>query len=119
MLRAAFRRFLVVVAVIGTTTTVVSAGVGVIAGASLDRAVSLGFYLVGSFLLVMGFFVGNRGPVRLREKADANPLRGQRLVRPATAEERRETIGNSALFVVLGLVLVLVGIAVDGRFRLV
>ena len=40
-----------------------------VARESVSRAVSVGFYLVGSFLMIVGFFVGNRGPVRLKRDA--------------------------------------------------
>ena len=55
---------------------------------SVSRAVSVGFYMVGSFLTIAGFFVGNRGPVRLKRDVGV-PLFGSRIVRWATPEERR------------------------------
>lgn len=100
---------------------------GALAGAAVDRAISLGFYLVGSFLLVGGFFVGNRGPVRLKKDDGTGagipvlglPLLGGRNVRWATKEEREEAISMSAVFVALGLVLILIGVAADSRVSLV
>jgi hypothetical protein len=88
--------------------------------------VSLGFYLVGSFLLVGGFFVGNRGPVRMKKGADEDagmpvlglPLMGRKGLRWATPEEREEAISMSAILVTLGLVLILIGVAADSRVRL-
>ena len=44
----------------------VAALVGVLVGADVGRAVALAYYLVGAFLLVLGFFAGVRGPLRPR-----------------------------------------------------
>jgi len=90
---------------------------GLLLGASLSRSIAIGFYLVGSFWLVSGFFVGNRGPVRLKSDIGA-PLFGSRFVRWATPEEREETINMSAIYVLLGFVLILLGFAADTRYSL-
>jgi len=93
---------------------------GVAVGSDPWRSLSLGFYLTGSFLLVSGFFVGNRGPVRLkRGEQDAFLFMGSRFVRWASPAEREENINLSALFIVLGFVLILIGIAADNRYDLV
>ena len=90
---------------------------GLLLGASLSRSIAIGLYLVGSFWLVSGFFVGNRGPVRLKGDIGA-PLFGSRFVRWATPEEREETINMSAIYVLLGFVLILLGFAADTRYSL-
>lgn len=92
---------------------------GVAAGADAARSISVGFYLTGSFMLVAGFFVGNRGPVRFRRDKEAPLFWGSRFVRWASPSEREENINLSAIFVVLGFVLILVGIAADNRYDLV
>jgi hypothetical protein len=110
--RAAIRRFVVLLAGI----TVVTGGLsllGGLLGGSVERAVAVGFYLVGSFMLIAGFFIGNRGPVR--PKGTGPMLFGSRIMRWATPLEREETINESALFVALGFALILIGIAVDSR----
>lgn len=122
MLRAAARRFLLL---LGGAAAAIAAGslvLGVAFGASAQRAISLGFYLVGSFLLAAGFFLGNRGPTRLKGPPGAEGPFGfgtRRRVRWATAEERDAAINDSALFVVLGFLLILVGVAADNRYSLV
>jgi hypothetical protein len=118
MLLSAARRFFLLLAGVAVVTVGVSLAVGAVAGTSVDRAVSIGFYLVGSFLLVAGFFIGNRGPVRLKDPTGASYF-GSRIMRPATHEEREETINSSAVFVVLGIVFVVLGVFVDSRYRLV
>jgi hypothetical protein len=109
--------------VIASAVTVVGALVfGVALGADALRSLSLGFYLMGSFLLVAGFFVGNRGPVRLRgRKGEEGSFLffGSRFVRWASPAERDENINLSAVFFVLGFVLILVGVAADNRYDLV
>ncbi|MGB2874624.1 MAG: hypothetical protein WBB76_04030 [Gaiellaceae bacterium] len=120
---AALRRLaLVVVLSIGVTAGG-SLLVGVLAGASLDRALTLGFYLTGSFLLLGGFFIGNRGPARRRSGAESEigpfPLLGERRLRWATLREQDETINTSALLVGLGILLILVGFLVDSRHSVI
>lgn len=101
-------------------TTLLSIFFGVLARVGLDRAVSVGFYLVGSFLLVGGFFAGNRGPLRLKhdDAYDHVPFRGSRIVRWATPDEREDAINTSAIYVFLGLALIVVGVLVDSRYAL-
>jgi hypothetical protein len=116
-LTAALRRLLVLIVVVAGVTALASLAIGLLTGASVSRSLAIGFYLVGSFWLVAGFFVGNRGPVRLKSDLGA-PLFGSRFVRWATPEEREETINMSALYVLLGFVLILLGFAADTRYSL-
>jgi len=117
VLRQAARRFLILLASIAGGTAVFSLVLGLALGSSVDRSVSLGLYLVGSFLLIAGFFIGNRGPARLTDDAAA-PL-GPRRVRWATREERILTLNDSAIFVSVGFALIVLGLLVDSRMRLV
>jgi len=116
MLRAALRRFLLLLGAAAAGTFAVSLAFGLALGATSSRAVSIGFYLVGSFLLVAGFFVGNRGPVR--PKGEGPALFGQRFMRWATPHEREEALNESAVYVAIGLVLIVLGVAADTRYRL-
>jgi hypothetical protein len=121
---AAIRRLVVLVVVCSALTVVVSVPLGLLAGAALDRAVSLGFYGLGCFLMVSGFFVGNRGPARVKSETAGStmlpiPGFGNRRLRWATLDEQNETINNSAVFIVLGLILVLIGVVVDSHHSLV
>ena len=121
---AALRRLAFLVVLASAVTTVVSLLLGLLVGASPDRAIALGFYGLGCFLMVSGFFVGNRGPARLKsDAAEASmlplPGLGGRRLRWATLDEQEDTINNSAVFIVLGLILVVIGAAVDTRHSLV
>ena len=124
MLLAALRRL--VLLVLGTVALTAAASLvfGLLVGASLNRSLVLGFYLMGCFLLVSGFFVGNRGPTRVKSE-EAGPVvipligLGSRRLRWASLREQNETINNSAVFVCLGLVLVAVGIVLDSRQSLI
>jgi hypothetical protein len=114
---AAFRRLMGLLVLAGGTTLLISLAFGLLIGESVSRAVSVGFYLVGSFLTIAGFFVGNRGPVRLKKDVGV-PLLGSRFVRWATPEEREESINTSAIYVVLGFALIFLGVLADTRYSL-
>jgi hypothetical protein len=121
---AALRRLTVIVAAASGLTVVASVLLGLLVGASLDRSVALGFYGLGCFLMISGFFVGNRGPARLKSESPEPSMMplpgfGGRRLRWATLEEQNETINNSAVFVLVGLILVLIGVAVDSHHSLV
>ena len=104
---------MVLLAGIAGITAVLSLLGGLLGGSSPDRAVAVGFYLVGSFMLIAGFFIGNRGPVR--PKGTGPMVFGSRIMRWATPLEREESLNESALFVALGFVLIIIGVAVDSR----
>jgi len=121
MLVPALRRFVSILLLIGVPTVVVSLVLGLLLNASLARSIAIGFYLVGSTLLIGGFFVGNRGPVRPMRDVDggeAQPRLANRRMRWATRQENEETINLSAVFVALGFVLLVLGIASDNRHSL-
>jgi|SRR5215831_7137931 len=124
MIRAGLRRLFLLIFGAVAATTVGSLAIGALVGASLGRALTIGFYLVGCFLLLAGFFVGNRGPARVKSEADTRSspagmlLGGGRNLRWATLGEQNETINNSAVFIALGLILVAIGILFDSRHSL-
>jgi hypothetical protein len=116
----AILRFVGLVALGAAFVAVLSIIAGALLGASLRRAVTLGLYAVGSFVLLGGFFIGNRGPVRgaattILVAPTANLLRR----RWATAREQEESINLSALFVVFGLALIAIGIVLDSDSDLI
>ena len=114
---AALRRLTLVFAALFAGTILVSLALGWLFGSTPERSVSLGLDLAGVFFLVIGFFVGVRGPFRLG--GSDLPGSGSRFVRWAQPDEQSETINLSALFVTVGFVLILVGLAVDPRYSLI
>jgi hypothetical protein len=118
---AALRRFAGLLLVLAVATAAVSLAIGLPAGSNVSRAVSIGFYLMGSFLLLSGFFVGNRGPVRAKGDGGVpifGPLMRNRMLRWATPEEREESLSISVIFVALGFVLIVLGVLADTRYKL-
>ena len=124
MLVAALRRLAFVTALALGVTIVLSLILGLLVGSSVSRALTLGFYLGGCFLLVVGFFVGNRGPARVKGEDTVGPTMlpipgaGSRRLRWATLTEQNETINSSAIFISLGLLLVALGAIIDTRHSL-
>jgi hypothetical protein len=116
------RRFLAVAAVAIGVTALISLGLGLLVGDSVSRSLSVGFYLAACMSMLLGVFFGIRPPVR--QEGDAGALGGlfgvfgSGPVRFATPEEREDSLASSAVFVVLGLVLVLCGLVCDGRHPL-
>jgi len=93
---------------------------GAAIGQSFERSFSLCLYLLGAFLMIAGFFVGNRGPARVKSEAAGSgftpfPMFGSRRLRWATLGEQHETMNQSAVFISLGFFLVVLGILVDSR----
>jgi hypothetical protein len=117
----ALRRFAILLVAIGGGTVIVSTLLGLLLGDSLPASIAIGYYLMGCFLLVGGFFFGNLGPVRPEGHATdpAAMFRfGSRRLRWATREEHEETINTSAVFVSLGFVLIFLGAISDDRHHL-
>jgi hypothetical protein len=122
MLLAALGRLVGLLALAVSVAAAGSLALGALAGVSLTRALSLGFYAVGSLLMLTGFFAGNRGPVRMRSESPGAsfPLAqfGNRRLGWATRAEQQETMGYSAVFIVIGFLLVLIGLAFDRAERI-
>jgi uncharacterized membrane protein len=122
MLDAA-RRILLLVAVVAGITAAVSLVAGALLGAELERSLAIGFYIVGCFLIVLGFFAGLRGPLRPRggddgdERDAVGGLFGigisSRGVRTATTEERADSLATAWLFLGIGAALIALGVLVD------
>ena len=119
---AASKRFALLIVGACAATAVLSLLVGAVLGARIERSLTLGFYLAGSFLILAGFFVANRGPARVKGDSDAVGgifmFFGTRRIRWANLREQNETINNSAVFVTLGFILIAVGFAFDAKHSL-
>lgn len=121
MIIAALRRFLVLLVAAAAGTALVSVAIGLLLGAGISRSVSLGFYGLGSFLLISGFFVGNRGPVRVKGDPGVSVfgIFANRRVRWASGSEQVESLSLSFVFVALGIFLIVLGVITDTRYSLV
>jgi hypothetical protein len=118
MLVSAARRFLALLAAAAGVTSTGAVLLGLLGGFALGRAISLGFYLVGCFLVVAGFFMGNRGPVRAKDDRPGLLFIPSHRRRWATREESEAAMNDSAIFVALGFALILIGVAADSRYEL-
>jgi hypothetical protein len=119
MLRAAARRFVILLAGVAIVTAVVSLLLGLGLGARPNRSVAVGFYLIGCTLLLGGFFAGNRGPFRVANEEGMVGLRRPRGVRVVSGEEQADTFNMSGLLVLIGVVLLAIGVAVDSNAELI
>ena len=110
----------------GTTVfvAVCSVVVGVLFGADLRRSISLGLYGVGSLFVIVGVFYGIRPPVRTTGGGGSPGIFGSLaagggIARWADRDDIEESLGLSAVFVGIGLLLIVIGVAIDPRSRLV
>ena len=115
MLGTGLRRLGRVVLALVAGVALVSLLLGLALGSSAQRSISVGFSVAGSAVILVGFFVGNRGPFRVRLPGDGASMR----IGWARPREREETINLSALFVGVGFVLLVVGLGLDPRHPLV
>jgi hypothetical protein len=112
VIMGAARRFGRLVLGVTGITVLASLAIGLPSGSSLSRSLATGFYVAGCVTLVLGFALAARGPVRIgRSEAGG--------VRFATASERDDAISDSAIFLALGIVLLLAGVLLDTRYPLV
>jgi hypothetical protein len=98
---------------------VVTVPVGLLTSIGLDRAISLGFYGFGAFLVILGFLGGSRGPFRSNnDYSHDTALRRERTLRRATRDELYEAINGAAVVIGLGLALLVLGVIIDSRYTL-
>jgi len=126
VLLAAARRFAVLLAVVAGVTAGISVLAALAVDASAGAVVPRGLYVVGCFLLLVGVFSGIRGPVRPKGGDEGRDGVGGLFgigifaqgIRTASADERRDARATSWLFFSLGLALIVLGVAADGRTSL-
>ena len=117
---AGLRRLVVLIAGVDAVTAAGSLVLGLVLGADLRRSLALGFYLVGSVMFVAGVLYGVRPPVRTTGDHGSGGLLGSLAAgggsaRWASADDLRDSLSTSALFITLGLACLAVGIVVDPR----
>ncbi|HXH89546.1 MAG TPA: hypothetical protein VNI55_13190 [Gaiellaceae bacterium] len=118
LLRAAGRRFAVILAIAGAGTSSFFFLGGLLLDVPAARSISLGLYLVGCFLMAAGFFLTNRGPLRVVNEESLVGFRRPRVLRAAPLSEQSESLNTSVIMVVIGLVLVALAAGVDPRVEL-
>jgi len=115
---AAARRFGLIAGSIVGGTAALALLLGLAFGSTVSRSLSVGWYSVGSVLLISGFFVGNRGPAR-PEGEGWGTFSLNRWVRWATPDEQRDALSLSAILVILGFLLIALGVLADTRYKIV
>ena len=93
---------------------------GLALGSSLSRSVSLGFYLIGAFLLVSGFFVATAAP-RGSGQGDEGLWGFGRRKRACAGHGGGAggAVSTTAIFVAARFVLlILIGVIADTRYSL-
>jgi oligopeptide/dipeptide ABC transporter, ATP-binding protein, C-terminal domain len=116
-LRPAARRFGLMLGSAAAVSAVFGLLLGLILG-EVSRGVSLGWYIGGAALLLGGFFIGNRGPSRPQGEG-WSAFAFKRWVRWATPEEQHESLSLSALLILLGFVLIVLGVLADPHQKLI
>ncbi len=117
MLLAGLRRFALILLVVAGLAVVLGLLGALLLHTGVRRSVSVTLYGLGGFLLLSGFFHGIRPPLRVDEEQGVPSMFGilltQGRLRTASMDERQESLASSALFVVLGLLLIALGGALD------
>ena len=81
---------------------------------------SLGFYGLGTFLVIIGFLGGSRGPLRSdQDFSHGAGVRAGRHLRRATLDELHDSMNGAAVLIGIGLVLIALGVIIDSRYTLV
>lgn len=115
---AALRRFVTVVVVAVAAACLLGLAIAAATHATLGRGLAVGLYVSGVGLSGLGLLLGSRPPVR--SKGDSGFMGLGRWVgggvRWATREEHEEAINLPALLVTVGVLLIVIGAGVDGRY---
>ena len=118
-LLAGLRRFAILLGWVIAATAALSLVIGLLGGDGVRRSVSVGMYIAGSVMVVGALFVSSRPPVKAsgRSRGLLNVPEGE--ARFETPDERRESFSVAWLLLALGLIVLALGVIVDGRHRLV
>jgi hypothetical protein len=117
MLREAARRFAIILAVTGSGAVLLGLLISGVTNDALQRGLAVGFYAFGVMLCGLAFLIGSRPPVRGKSDGGFVGL-GRWIgggVRWSTRKEHVDALNVPALLAVLGVCLILIGIAVDNR----
>jgi hypothetical protein len=121
---AALRRLVLLLTATAAGVGLVGLLIGLAAGSSVQRGLSVAYYIVGAFLIVLGFFAGNRGPLRPK-LADEEPIAALfgtglalRRARRATLGEQWDSIATATIFLGVGAWLIILGVLADASVDL-
>jgi hypothetical protein len=99
-------------------TVVVSLILGLAAGASAARSVSVGLYILGAVLLVGCFVFGVRGPLRgVSATGETTSVVGARRLRTATPAERTASTRVALLLFAVGIAVVVIASIIDPNHK--
>ena len=116
MLRAAARRFTIILGGILAGTGVPGALLGFAIGSGLRRSLSVTYYSVGAALLVGTVIIGIKGPIRAEYSTEPGPLGrllAPRSLRAATTDERMDGQRLAVFLFVIGMIVLVIGAALD------
>jgi hypothetical protein len=119
VIRAGLARALKLFAGAALASGAVALVLGLALGSGAARSVSLGWYCAGDFAVLSGFVASRRGATRSAAAGAWMPVSLRaRPLRWASRAEQEESLGLSAVLVVLGLVLIVLGVVIDPRHPL-
>lgn len=116
------KRFVGLVAGAGVVACLLGFLLGALLHEGIRRGLAIGFYFTGAGLAGLGFVFGSRPPVRSRSDGGLASILPFSFfggsgasggVRWASADEHKQAMNLPAVLVAVGVVLVLIGIAVD------
>jgi hypothetical protein len=116
VLWAGARRFALIFAGVLLGTGIPALLIALAAGIDLRRALSVTYYCVGAALLAGTVVTGIRGPFRADYKTEPGPLgrlTAPRTIRKATIEERMEGHRLAVFLFAVGILVLIVGAALD------
>jgi hypothetical protein len=116
MIVGAARRFAAVVAAAAAAAALLGLVIAALGHEPVRRGLAIGFYLAGAALLGLGVLLGVSPPVRRRDGSTVGLGRwvgGG--VRWASRSEHDEAINVPALMLTVGVLLIVLGVAIDQR----
>ena len=123
---AALRRLVLLLGGLGVGVGLVGLLIGFAAGSSVQRSLAVAYYVVGAFLIVLGFFAGNRGPLRPKLADEHEPVAALfgtglafRRARRATLGEQWDSVATATIFLSLGAWLIILGVLADASVDLI
>lgn len=118
MIPSGVRRLAKIAGAVLAADVLVSLLLGLAAGASVERSISLGLYILGILLLVGCFIFGVRGPLRgVGSSGETAPVLGAHRIRTATSDERTESTRIAIGLFLVGIAVVVLASVVDPTHR--